>query len=310
MTLGAALLAAGTMLATTGTTTADAAANGVRHHVDYVALGDSYASAPLVPNQVDPTCLRSDHNYPSLLARSAGAQLTDVSCSGATTAYMTSVQGSVPAQLDAVDRSTDLVTLTIGGNDIGFSTVLGTCAQVSATDPAGAPCRAHFTAGGSDAVTDSIKQTAPKVASVLSAIHHRAPHARVVVVGYPDLFPEDGVGCTSAKVPLAAGDFSYLRDKEKELNAMLARAARGGRARYVNTYKPAIGHDLCRPAGDRWIEPFVPESPAAPVHPNATGERAMANAVRRGLFGHAGQRSEFRGGTVTSPPRQPATATR
>jgi lysophospholipase L1-like esterase len=309
LTLGAALLSAGTVLATTGTPAASAATDG-RHHVEYVALGDSYASAPLVPNQVDPTCLRSDHNYPSLLARSAGAQLTDVSCSGATTADMTSVQGSVPAQLDAIDRNTDLITLTIGGNDIGFSTVLGTCAQVSATDPAGAPCRTHFTAGGSDTVTDSVKQTAPKVASVLSAIHHRAPHARVVVVGYPDLFPEDGIGCTSAKVPLAAGDFSYLRDKEKELNAMLARAARGGRAQYVNTYRPTIRHDLCRPAGDRWIEPFVPESPAAPVHPNAAGERAMASAVRRGLFGHAGHRSESRGGAVTTPPRRPATATR
>ncbi|MFJ9558876.1 SGNH/GDSL hydrolase family protein [Streptomyces fuscichromogenes] len=282
MTVGAALLSAGATLATAGTTTAGAATEG-RHRVDYVALGDSYASAPLVPDQVDATCLRSDHNYPSLVARSAAASLTDVSCAGATTVDMASAQGAVPAQFDALKPGTDLVTVTIGGNDIGFSTILGTCAHLSAADPAGAPCRTHYTGTGSDAITDSIAQTAPKVAQVLHGIHRRAPHARVVVVGYPDLFPEDGVGCTSPKVPLAAGDFSYLRDKEKELNAMLARQARRDRAEYVNTYAPTVGHDLCEPAATRWIETFAPESPAAPVHPNAAGESAMAGAVDRGL---------------------------
>lgn len=253
-------------------------------HLDYVALGDSYASAPLVPEQVDAACLRSGSNYPSLVARSAGATLTDVTCSGATTAEMTAPQGAAPAQLDALDRHTDLVTLTIGGNDIGFTTVLGTCAQLSASDPAGAPCQGHFAGSGPDQVSGAIAATAPKVAQVLRGIRHRAPHAEVVVVGYPDIFPEDGVGCTSASVPLAAGDFSYLRDKEKELNGMLARQARLGGARFVNTYDPTVGHDICRPAGERWIETFAPQTPAAPLHPNATGESAMATAVRRTLL--------------------------
>ncbi|WSM36941.1 SGNH/GDSL hydrolase family protein [Streptomyces sp. NBC_01715] len=279
--VAAALITAGAV-AVAAPAEATTATDG-RHRVDYVALGDSYASAPLVPDQVDPTCLRSSHNYPSLVAGWTAATLTDVSCSGATTADMTAAQGTAPAQFAALGRDTDLVTVTIGGNDIGFSTVLGTCAQVTATDPAGAPCRTHFTSTGSDTVTDSIARTAPKVAQVLRGIHHRAPHARVVVVGYPDLFPDDGVGCTSAKVPLAAGDFSYLRDKEKELNAMLARQARRNGARYVDTYAPTVGHDLCRPAANRWIETFAPDSPAAPVHPNAAGESAMAGAVERGL---------------------------
>ncbi|MEU9288679.1 SGNH/GDSL hydrolase family protein [Streptomyces sp. NPDC048275] len=285
MTVGSALLSAGAALATAGTTAASATTDG-RHRVDYVALGDSYASAPLVPTQVDTTCLRSDHNYPSLVAQSSGSALTDVSCAGATTANMAAAQGTVPAQFDALDRGTDLVTVTIGGNDIGFSTVLGTCARVSASDPAGAPCRAHFAGTATDTITGSINQTASKVAQVLRGIHHRSPHARVLVVGYPDLFPEDGVGCTSAKVPLAAGDFSYLRDKEKELNAMLARQARRGGAEYVNTYAPTVGHDLCQPLDNRWIETFAPESPAAPVHPNAAGESAMAGAVKRALSPH------------------------
>lgn len=285
LTVGAALLSAGAALAPAGTAAASTTTTGGR--VDYVALGDSYASAPLVPTQVDATCLRSSQNYPSLVARSQGATLTDVSCSGATTADMeASGTAGVPAQLDALSRGTDLVTVTIGGNDIGFSTVLGTCAQLTSTDPTGTPCRTHFTGTGTDQISDAIGQTAPKVAKVLRAVHHRAPHAEVVVVGYPDLFPDDGVGCTSKTVPLAMGDFAWVRDKEKELNAMLARQARRSGARYVNTYTPTIGHDLCKPTGERWIETFAPETPAAPVHPNATGESAMATAVESTLVRH------------------------
>lgn len=264
-----------------------AMASTTAHHprrMDYVALGDSYASAPLVPDQVDTYCLRSSNNYPSLVARSSGATtLTDVTCSGATTADMTARQGTEAPQLAAVDRHTDLVTLTVGGNDIGFTTVMGTCAKLSSTDPAGTPCRDHLTGSGTDQVTEAVAATAPKVAEVIRGIHHRAPHAKVVVVGYPDIFPEDGVGCTSASVPLAAGDFAYLRDKEKELNSMLARQARLGGANYVNTYAPTVGHDLCAPAGERWIETFTPQSAAAPLHPNAQGESSMAMAIERSL---------------------------
>ncbi|MGW1623832.1 SGNH/GDSL hydrolase family protein [Streptomyces sp. NPDC002172] len=288
LTVGAALLSAGAALAAAGPAAASTTAES---RVDYVALGDSYASAPLVPTQVDAICLRSSQNYPSLVAQSRGATLTDVSCSGATTADMGASQtDGVPAQLDALNRGTDLATVTIGGNDIGFSTVLGTCAQLTATDPTGTPCQAHFTGTGTDQISDAIGQTAPEVAKVLRAVHHRAPHAEIVVVGYPDLFPDDGVGCTSKTVPLATGDFAWVRDKEKELNAMLARQARKSGARYVNTYTPTIGHDLCKPTGERWIETFAPETPAAPVHPNAAGESAMATAVVNTLARHTWHR--------------------
>lgn len=290
LTVGAALLSAGAALAPAGTAAASTVTED-RHKVDYVALGDSYASAPLVPTQVDATCLRSSRNYPSLVAQTRSATLTDVSCSGAITTDMTAPQGDgVPAQFDALDRGTDLVTVTIGGNDIGFSTVLGTCAQLLSADPGGTPCQTHFTGTGADRISDAIAETGPKVARVLRGIHQRALHARVLVVGYPDLFPEDGVGCTSRSVPLAAGDFAWLRDKEKELNAMLARQARHGGAQYVNTYTPTVGHDLCKPTGERWIETLAPETPAAPVHPNATGESVMATAVEGTLARHGGHR--------------------
>ncbi|MEU5110994.1 SGNH/GDSL hydrolase family protein [Streptomyces longwoodensis] len=259
--------------------TAPAAAHGSGRTTDYAALGDSYTSGPLIPRQVDANCARSDHNYPSLVAATLpGVVFKDVSCAGATTEHMWKAQGTNGPQLDAVRRDTDLVTVQIGGNDMGFGSIIATCAQVAAQDPAGAPCRQHYGADGVDELTVAIARTAPKVARVLRAVHARAPHARVLLVGYPDLLPDDGSGCAPT-VPFAAGDFPYLRDTGRRLNLMLRLVARWNGAEYVDTYGPTVGHDMCKAPGDRWIEPLRPTSPAAPAHPNARGEEAMAGAV-------------------------------
>lgn len=252
----------------------------------YAALGDSYTSGPGIPDQVDARCARSDRNYPSLVARDHDiTAFTDVSCGGATTAEMWQAQGTNKPQLDALTRHTTLVTLQIGGNDVGFGPIIVTCAGLSVTDPAGNPCQRHYEATGTDQLAENVLRTAPKVAAVLTAVHQRAPQARVVVVGYPDLLPDSGIGCFPA-VPFAAGDFAYLRDTEKRLNTMLRQEARAAHAEYVDTYGPTIGHDMCQTPADRWIEPLVPASPAAPAHPNAKGEQAMAGAVLERLDGH------------------------
>ncbi|MBK3567144.1 SGNH/GDSL hydrolase family protein [Streptomyces sp. MBT62] len=266
---------------------APAAAHDSGHGHDrttqYVALGDSYTSGPYIPTQVDANCARSDHNYPSVVtADQRGTVLKDVSCSGATTAEMWQAQGTNPPQLDAVQRDTDLVTVQIGGNDIGFSTIIGTCAKLSATDLAGNPCQRYYNSSGADQLALTILNTAPKVAKVLRAVHEKAPHARVLVVGYPDLLPDDGSGCYPS-VPFAAKDFPYLRDTGKRLNLMLRLVAAFNGAEYVDTYGPTVGHDMCKAPADRWIEPLQPASPAAPAHPNAKGEAAMAGAVLKQL---------------------------
>ncbi|MGW5636031.1 SGNH/GDSL hydrolase family protein [Streptomyces sp. NPDC003832] len=258
------------------------------HGVDYVALGDSYTSGPLIPQQVDANCARSNHNYPSIIATARkAATFTDVSCSGAKTEEMWKAQGTNGPQLDAVKRGTDLVTVQIGGNDMGFGSIIATCAGLSSKDLAGNPCQQYYDAAGYDQLTLNILQTAPKVARVLRAVHARAPHARVVVVGYPDLLPEDGSGCYPT-VPFAAKDFPYLRDTGKRLNLMLRTVALLNRAEYVDTYKPTVGHDMCKAPADRWIEPLRPTAPAAPAHPNAGGQEAMARAVLAELSHGAG----------------------
>ena len=60
---------------------------------------------------------------------------------------------------------------------------------------------------------------------------------------------------------------------------MLASQASANNAAFVEAYDPSIGHDSCEIPGLRWVEPAVPASPAAPVHPNLLGERAYASFV-------------------------------
>lgn len=282
-TRAAAVAGGALLLAATTATAAAAAPTGT-----YVSLGDSYVSGPLIPNQVNIGCLRSDHNYPSLVATARGfAAFSDASCAGATTVDMTQSQADGPItvngpQLNAVTSADSLVTLGISGNDIGFVNIILTCAGESLISPFGDPCTDQYTAGGTDQLATAINATAPKVAAVLQAIHQRAPQAEVLVVGYPDILPEYNNGCWPLE-PLAYGDVSYLRATEKRLNAMLATVAAANNARYVDTYTPTIGHDICQLPGTKWIEGAVPLAAAAPFHPNAAGEAAMAAAVEAAL---------------------------
>jgi len=244
----------------------------------YVAMGDSYTAGPLIPNQLpDPAgCWRSDHNYPHLVATARGSALRDLSCSGAGTMELTSPQpvlgGANPPQLNALDSGTDMVSLQIGGNDIGFSEILQRC---TALLPLGTPCRDLYTNGGVDEISRRIAATGPKVGAALAEAARRSPRARIFVVGYPAILPEVEPGCWPL-MPIAAGDVPYLREKEKELNAMLATEAATAGATYVDVYGPSVGHDACQLTGISWVEPLVPLSLAAPVHPNALGMRGTA----------------------------------
>jgi lysophospholipase L1-like esterase len=254
----------------------------------YVALGDSYTSGPLIPTQVDLNCTRSNQDYPSLVRASAGsASFADVSCGGATTGDILNpgtgeLGGATAAQITAVTSTTALVTVGIGGNDIGFSGIIETCAEDSLHNPLGSPCKNQYDSGGVDQLLARITATAPKIATVLQRIHAAAPGATVVLVGYPDILPTSGIGCWPA-VPISWGDVPYLRSVELNLNAMLKAQAAANGAQYVDTYTPTIGHDACKSSGTRWIEGLVPATSAAPFHPNALGEQAMARAVTGAL---------------------------
>jgi hypothetical protein len=132
--------------------------------------------------------------------------------------------------------------------------------------------------GGDDQVSDRIAATAPKVAAVLQGIHSRSPFAKVLVLNYPAIFPDAGAGCWP-QMPVSDADVAWLRDKEKELNQMLADQAAANGATVVDWYRASIGHDACELPLVRWVEPAVPASPAAPVHPNLFGMQAASRLV-------------------------------
>jgi lysophospholipase L1-like esterase len=184
--------------------------------------------------------------------------------------------GSNPPQFNALTPDTDLVTITIGGNDIGFSSIVETCAAKSLTNPFGNPCQRHYTSGGADQLAAAVNAAAPKVAAVLAGIRHRAPHARIVVVGYLRILPPSG-GCWPA-MPIARGDVPYLNGVESELNGMLGQQASNAGATFVNP-GPITGHDVCQPPSRKWVEGILPTSLAFPVHPNAAGMAAVAGMV-------------------------------
>jgi lysophospholipase L1-like esterase len=252
----------------------------------YVALGDSYTSGPGIPNQTPESggCRRSDHNYPHLVAAALEpSRFTDASCAGATTAEMTSPQpfpGGLTngPQFDALDFDVDLVTIGIGGNDIGFGEIILICAIRSLVLPVTAPCRDSYNWQG-DELGNRIAATAPKVAAVLAGIGDLAPVARILVVGYPVILPADGPGCWPL-MPIAVGDVAWLRTVQARLNAMLSDVAARAGATFVDTYSSSVGHDVCRLPGRKWVEGFVPTAPASPVHPNALG---MANSAEQVL---------------------------
>jgi lysophospholipase L1-like esterase len=253
----------------------------------YVSLGDSFTAGPFIPHATgNPIlCGRSTNNYPSDVARALHlSSVTDVSCVSATTVNMTQPQpldGGVqtaPPQFNALSASDALVTVGIGGNDAGLIGVAETCAAIDLFHPFGTACQDHYTSGGSDPNVAAVNATGPNVAAVIQGIHQRAPHARVLVVGYPDGLPVNGSACWPL-VPLSAGDITYFNSLERRLNAVLRIAAGNDDATYVNTFTSSIGHDACRPPGTAWINGIVPTSPGYPLHPNQAGEQNMAKQV-------------------------------
>jgi lysophospholipase L1-like esterase len=255
----------------------------------YVALGDSYTAGPFIPlPRLDPVgCLRSTSDYPAQLAASLKVRsFTDVSCSGADTTDMTAAQdvplGQNPPQLDALRPDTDLVTLGIGGNDSSvFGDLVGTCPGLRASDPAGNPCQQHFTVDGVDTIEAAIAHTRQSVTAVLAEIHARAPLAKVLVVGYPRIAPPAGT-CPDI-LPFADGDYAWLNSVETALDAALAGAAADGRASYVDTYTPSLGHDAC--SASPWINgQYTNPLAAAAYHPFLAGMRGMTQAIYASLY--------------------------
>jgi lysophospholipase L1-like esterase len=263
------------------------------HAVDlgaYVALGDSYTAGPLIPRTAPALgCFRSTHNYPAMLAAALDVEkLTDVSCSGADTTHLTSPQptgfATVPPQLAALSRDTDLVTIGIGGNDFDvFGRLVGVCPRVRAKDPDGAPCRARFHHTGRDTLLAALARTRDRLDRALAQVRRAAPNARVFVIGYPRMAPASGT-CPDV-LPFADGDYRYADRVERRLNTGLRHAAHVNGAGFVDTYRASRGHDACAGA-DAWVNGGRTDpARAQSYHPFRAYMAAVADLVDQRLRG-------------------------
>lgn len=254
------------------------AANASAQPLRYVALGDSYSAASgVVPPDptAPPECLRSLLNYPHLIAGQTGAQLTDVTCGGAKTSdYFSSQYNGVAPQLDALQPNTQLVTMTIGGNDSNvFVDVIVDCGEAGvSTLGQGSPCKDRYGSSFDNTINTT---TYPALVRALQAVHATAPHAKVAILGYPWILPP-AVGCFD-KIPVAKGDVPYVDNIEATLNGAVSRAAAATGTTYVNMSGVSEGHDACEPIGVRWIEPVLQTTNPVVLHPNALGEAHMAS---------------------------------
>lgn len=263
----------------------------------YVAMGSSFAAGPGVGNPAEsPTdrCSRSAANYAQQLARKRDLHLTDVSCGGATTAHVLGAWNELPAQVDALRPNTALVTVTIGGNDVGYigGLMAGSCEAAQEVSAAAPICRAMAARGAaSDPEARSRALSAPseeawqKVEAGLDQIAQevrlRSPRARLMFVDYLTVLPEDGLCPQTPLSPRAAATARVVASRLAETTAAAARRAG---AELVRASELSESHNAC--ASEPWMTGFLPSGGASqfvPYHPNLAGMTAVADAVDRQL---------------------------
>lgn len=242
----------------------------------YLALGDSYAAGTgggqyvLPPAGLPAQCLQTAAAYPAL----RGAAL-NLGCFGATTIDV----ANAAAMYREAMASAKVVTVTVGGNDIDSGAVALTC-TVAADSP---ECRAALYSS----LTVKLPELPGKIRTMVAAIRDSAPHAKIVLTGYPRLFTlSAGLTAQQAQTATAMNAASDL------LNATIAASARASKARYVSVTERFAGHGIgsadpwiVAPAGLCFDGVNCSPSPADTFHPTATGySMGYAAALPRVLF--------------------------
>jgi lysophospholipase L1-like esterase len=226
-------------------------ASAAPEELEYAALGDSYSSGVGAPGQSG-TCSQSQNAYGPLWAKKNGAALTFAACAGATTDTLRA------SQLSALNDDTDLVTLTIGGNDVGFAPAVITC--TIATD---AGCQAVV-----DTALVVLKSSMPaKFDATYDDIAEAAPNADVVVLGYPLLFDEKATSCGVAGLSIPKR--KALNRGAAELNAVIKDRATAAGFTYGDVTDDFAGHGAC--AASPWINALTAIPATDSFHPNANG---------------------------------------
>jgi lysophospholipase L1-like esterase len=226
--------------------------------VSYVALGDSYSSGLGAGSYISSSgsCDRSTKAYPEQWASAnSPASFVSVACAGATTSDV------INSQVSALSAGTTLVSITIGGNDAGFSSVMETCV-LSFTST----CVNAVTAAEAFATT----QLPAKLASTLQAIRQHAPNARIVLLGYPDLYDLSKSGSciglsTQDRIALNAGADTL----DNVMSAAVTKAA-DPRIVYADVRSQFAGHEICDSGS--WLHSVDLLAISSSYHPTASGQ--------------------------------------
>lgn len=264
-------------------------AAGPAQAATYVAMGSSFASGPGVATRVPGSpagCARSTENYAHLLARKRGLRLVDMTCSGATTAdILDKPQAGQPPEIDGVDATARLVTITIGGNDIGY---LGNLwAESCLRRPDRVPAAWH--PQDCKVMPESRAQAAARrlpmqFHRIITQIRARAPSAEIVLVDYTNILPAHGT-CPE-RLPLSPEQIAAGRRVAAQLVRITAKAAKADHVKWVSASSVTMAHDVC--AADPWVTGFrFPPTPHGfapiPYHPTGKAMAAIATAIDRAL---------------------------
>lgn len=245
----------------------------------YVALGSSFASGPAITEAADDSpwfCARSRDNYAHQLARLRGLSLVDVSCGGATTRHiLEGGQMLQPAQIEAVTAETELVTVTIGGNDIAYLgnlMAMGCSERTSWFLRKSGACRIR----SNEEMEQGLPQVQAQLGAIVDELHRRAPKARVVLVNYQTVLPEQG---TCERLGLSEKQIARMRVTAQKLADVTQAAAQQHGALLMDAQGLTRGHDVC--AADSWMTGMHPPKGllGAPLHTTLAGMTAIAQGL-------------------------------
>ena len=247
----------------------------------YVAMGSSFAAGPGITQPAEAVrdgCGRSADNYAHQLARKRGLDLVDVSCSGGVTASILGPWNGHPAQIEAVTPETRLVTVTVGGNDVGYMTALtgASCREVAARKGDATAAAKCATVTRPDEAAYARLQAAMN--EIAAQVHARAPKAKLVFVDYLAVLPASG---TCAATPLQPADADASRETQRRVVEITRRTSRERGAVLVQASALSVGHDVC--GAVPWMNGYPVPAGTAAYHPNLAGMTAIAEALDRQL---------------------------
>jgi lysophospholipase L1-like esterase len=228
----------------------------------YVALGDSYAAGDGTGVYYNTSCYTSPDAYPPLVAAKDGYSLTFAACSGATTSTVNS------GQLGSLNSSTSLVTIQVGGNDAGFTSVMENCALY------------YFTCSSAISSADSYIKNSLSAAlnTTYNDIRADAPKAKVLAIGYPHLFTASGNTCGINL--LTSSHEESLNQTADLLDGVISSQAASHGFAFIDPRTAFSSHEIC--SSSAWLNnDTIPLQES--YHPNIAGESAYAGLVEAGL---------------------------